>query len=78
MGHACMAVGAVHLRRGEHALGMPVLKQGVELTRAGDLPMGTRILTPILGMGLARLEMPNWRPFKRSGRHEPGGAVLDR
>ncbi|MBI3372058.1 MAG: AAA family ATPase [Betaproteobacteria bacterium] len=53
-GHACMAVGIVHLRRGETSRGVPVLKRAVELTRVRDLPMGTRILTPILGAALAR------------------------
>lgn len=53
-GHACMAVGVVHLRRGDTSSGVPVLKRGVELTRVRDLPMGTRILTPVLGAGLAR------------------------
>ncbi|MGH8766161.1 MAG: hypothetical protein ACRET8_10640, partial [Burkholderiales bacterium] len=53
-GHACFAVGVAQLRRGELAGGITALQRGVELTRARDLPMGTRILTPILGAGLAR------------------------
>jgi len=49
-----MAVGVAHLRRGDFPRAIPVLQRGVELTRVRDLPMGARILTPILGCCLAR------------------------
>jgi DNA-binding SARP family transcriptional activator/tetratricopeptide (TPR) repeat protein len=52
---ACFTAGAVHLRRGEFSTGIPILRHGVELARIGDLPMGTRVLTPILGSGLAHI-----------------------
>ena len=50
---ACFAAGAVHMRRGEFSRGIQILRHGVELARVRDLPMGTRVLTPILGSGLA-------------------------
>lgn len=50
---ACFTAGAVHMRRGDFARGIRILRHGVELARVRDLPMGTRVLTPILGSGLA-------------------------
>lgn len=50
---ACFAAGVVHVRRGDFSYGIRVLRHGVELARVRDLPMGTRMLTPILGSGLA-------------------------
>jgi len=52
---ACFTAGAVHLRRGAFSHGIPILRHGVELARIGDLPTGTRVLTPILGSGLAHV-----------------------
>jgi DNA-binding SARP family transcriptional activator len=51
---ACFSAGAVHMRRGDFATGIRVLRHGVELARMRDLPMGTRVLTPLLAAGLAR------------------------
>ena len=43
-----------HGRHGDVERGVAILQRGVELTRERDLPMGVRILTPVLGFGLAR------------------------
>ncbi len=55
MVRACFAAGAAYVRCGEFSRGIPVLRHGVELARVRDLPMGTRVLTPILGWGLAQV-----------------------
>ena len=50
---ACFSAGVVYVRRGDFSDGIRILRHGVELARLRDLPMGTRVLTPILGSGLA-------------------------
>ncbi len=50
---ACFAAGVVHLRSGEFSRAIPILRHGVELARVHDLPMGSRVLTPLLGASLA-------------------------
>ena len=50
---ACFSAGAVHMRHGDFPRAIQVLRYGVELARVRDLPMGTRVLTPLLGAGLA-------------------------
>ena len=52
---ACFTAGAVYVRCGAFSQGFSVLRHGIELARKGDLPMGTRVLVPILGSGLAHV-----------------------
>lgn len=52
---ACFTAGAVYVRCSEFSQAISVLRQGIELARTGDLPMGTRVLVPVLGSGLAHV-----------------------